>query len=218
MKTKNYLKKELPILIVIILPVVFVLILKNHLNSSTQINWIEPRQISTWIFVLSLIGLNFLIYGLMLFIQRIDPKKSNYEIFKSAFYKIRFMISLFMSVIIGVFIASNSGIVINEIKIIRISTFVLLAVTGNYAYNVKPNWFIGFRTPWTLDNEMVWRKTHHLGAKIMIGFSIFGIAISLIPQKETTGLIVFLSVILIMVSIPIIYSYRLHKKLNFKKI
>jgi uncharacterized membrane protein len=69
---------------------------------------------------------------------------------------------------------------------------------------------------WTLDNEMVWRKTHHLGAKIMVGFSIFGIAISLIPQKDTTGLIVFLSLILIMVSIPIVYSYRLHKRLTDK--
>ena len=216
MKTKNYLKKELPILIVVILPVLFVLILKNQLNSSAQINWIEPKQISTWIFALTLIGVNLMIYGLMLFIQQIDPKKSNYEIFKSAFYKIRFIISLFMSVIIGVFIASNSGIEINEIKIIRISTFVLLAMTGNYIYNAKPNWFIGFRTPWTLDNEMVWRKTHHLGAKIMIGFSIFGIAISLIPQKETTGLIVFLSVILIIVLIPIIYSYRLHKRFTDK--
>jgi uncharacterized membrane protein len=75
--------------------------------------------------------------------------------------------------------------VIDEIKIIRISTFGLLAVTGNYVYNVKPKWFIGFRTPWTLDNEMVWRKTHHFGAKIMIGFSLLGIAVSLLPQKES---------------------------------
>ena len=216
METKNHLKKELPILIVVFLPVLFILIVKNQLNSLAQINWIEPKQISIWIFLSSLMGLNILIYGLMLFIQRIDPKKSNYETFISKFYKIRFIISLFMSVIIGLLIASNSGIEIDEIKIIRISTFVLLAVTGNYIYNVKPNWFIGFRTPWTLDNEIVWRKTHHFGAKIMIGFSIFGIAISLIPQKETTGLIVFLTVILIMVSIPIIYSYRLHKRLTVK--
>jgi hypothetical protein len=65
-------------------------------------------------------GLNILIYGLLLFVQRVDPKKSNYEIFKSAFYKIRFVVSLFMAVVTGLFIASNSGIVIDEIKIIRI--------------------------------------------------------------------------------------------------
>ena len=216
METKNYLKKELPILTVVFLPILFILIVQDQLNSFAQINWIEKKQISTWIFLLSIVGLNILIYGLMLLIQRIDPKKSNYEIFKSAFYKIRFIISLFMTVITGLIIAVNIGIVLDELKIIRISTFVLLAVTGNYIYNVKPNWFIGFRTPWTLDNEMVWRKTHHLGAKIMIGFSIFGIAISIIPQEDTTGLIVFLTVILTMVSIPIIYSYRLHKRLTNK--
>jgi hypothetical protein len=110
METENHLRKELPILIMVFLPMLFILIVKNQLNSLAQINWIEPKQISIWIFLSSLMGLNILIYGLMLFIQRIDPKKSNYEIFISKFYKIRFIISLFMSVIIGLFIASNSGI------------------------------------------------------------------------------------------------------------
>ena len=50
----------------------------------------------------------------------------------------------------------------------------------------------------------------------MVGFSIIGLIISLIPQKKGTGLIVFLSIIMIMAIIPVIYSYRLHKKLNIE--
>ena len=216
MKTKNNLKKELPILIVVMLPVLFILVANNQLNSLAEINWTQPKQIPIWAMISIFMGVNLLIYGLLLFVQRIDPKKKNYEVFKSSFYKIRFIVSLFMTVITGIFVASNIGIVIDELKILRISTFVLLAVIGNYVYSVKPNWFIGFRTPWTLDNEIVWRKTHQFGAKIMIGFSIIGLIISLIPQKEVIGLIVFFGIIMIMVMIPIIYSYRLHKRLTTK--
>jgi uncharacterized membrane protein len=162
METKNYLKKELPILIVVFLPLLFILIVKNQLNSLSQINWIDPKQISTWILLLSLMGLNILIYGLLLFVQRLTLKRVIMKYLNQHFTKFDLLFLYLWLLITGLFIASNSGIVIDEIKIIRISTFVLLAVIGNYVYNVKPNWFIGFRTPWTLDNEMVWRKTHHL--------------------------------------------------------
>jgi uncharacterized membrane protein len=216
MKTSNNFKRELPILLVVLLPILFVMLTNSKLSNATEINWIQPKQISIWTMLSIFLGVNFFIYVLLLFVQRIDPKKKNYETFESSFYKIRFIISLFMSVITGLFIASNIGIVIDELKILRISTFVLLAVIGNYVYSIKPNWFIGFRTPWTLDNETVWRKTHQFGAKIMLGFSIIGLIVSLIPQKEGIGLIVFFSIIMIMVIIPIIYSYRLHKRLTIK--
>jgi uncharacterized membrane protein len=216
MKTKNNFKKELPILAVVLLPVLFILIANNQLDNVAEINWIQPKQIPIWIMLSIFIGVNILIYRLLLFVQRIDPKKNNYEAFESSFYKIRFIISLFMTAITGLFVASNIGIVLDELKILRISTFVLLAVIGNYIYSIKPNWFIGFRTPWTIDNETVWRKTHQFGAKIIVGFSIIGLIISLIPQKEGIGLIVFFSIIMIMVMIPIVYSYRLHKRLTNK--
>ncbi|WP_243123893.1 SdpI family protein [Thermaerobacter sp. FW80] len=29
---------------------------------------------------------------------------------------------------------------------------------------VRPNFFFGIRTPWTLSSEAVWRKTHRAGA------------------------------------------------------
>ncbi|MBS2099212.1 SdpI family protein [Carboxylicivirga linearis] len=216
MKTKSNFKKEIPILVVVLLPLLFILLGNDYLNKVVEINWIQPKLIPIRTLISIFIGVSILIYGLMLFVQRIDPKKKNYEAFESSFYKIRFIVSLFMTAITGLFVASNIGIVIDELKILRISTFVLLAVIGNYLYSVKPNWFIGFRTPWTLDNENVWRKTHHFGAKIIVGFSIIGLIVSMIPQKEGISLIVFFSIIMIMVMIPIIYSYFLHKILTNK--
>ena len=33
--------------------------------------------------------------------------------------------------------------------------------------SLKQNYFIGIKTPWTLENEMVWKKTHRITARIM---------------------------------------------------
>ena len=43
---------------------------------------------------------------------------------------------------------------------------LLFAFLGNYFKTIKPNYFIGIRTPWTLENEEVWKKTHLIGGKL----------------------------------------------------
>lgn len=46
--------------------------------------------------------------------------------------------------------------------------FVLIAVfLGNYLQAVKPNYFIGIRTPWTLSDENLWRRTHLVTGRIL---------------------------------------------------
>ncbi len=39
-------------------------------------------------------------------------------------------------------------------------------VLGNYFGNLKPNRFVGIRTPWTLKSDETWRATHRLGGRI----------------------------------------------------
>ena len=43
---------------------------------------------------------------------------------------------------------------------------LLFAFLGNYFKTIKPNYFIGIKTPWTLENEEVWKKTHLIGGKL----------------------------------------------------
>lgn len=41
-------------------------------------------------------------------------------------------------------------------------------VMGNYFGNLKPNRFVGIRTPWTLKSDETWRATHRLGGRMMV--------------------------------------------------
>ena len=88
---------------------------------------------------------------------------------------------------------------------------LLFAFLGNYFKTIKPNYFIGIRTPWTLENEEVWRKTHLLGGKMwFVGGLIMALTFVL---PESLSLYVFLGITAIISVIPIVYSY-----LEFKKI
>src|SRR5206468_3511991 len=35
-----------------------------------------------------------------------------------------------------------------------------LIVLGNFIGRLRPSWFVGIRTPWTLSSDAVWRRTH----------------------------------------------------------
>jgi uncharacterized membrane protein len=43
---------------------------------------------------------------------------------------------------------------------------------------VRPNYFVGIRTPWTLENPETWRATHRLGGRLMF----FGAILLLLAQ------------------------------------
>ena len=74
----------------------------------------------------------------------------------------------------------------------------------------KRNYFIGIRTPWTLNNEEVWDKTHRLGGllfKISGVITVFGV---FLPDYA----IVFILVpVLASAVISIVYSYVIHQKI-----
>ncbi len=41
-------------------------------------------------------------------------------------------------------------------------------------HKIRPNWFVGIRTPWTLSSELSWRKTHRLGGWVL---ALMGLAL-----------------------------------------
>ena len=47
---------------------------------------------------------------------------------------------------------------------------------GNVMGKVRPNYFVGIRTPWTLASARSWEKTHRVGGRL---FVVAGIALAL---------------------------------------
>jgi Predicted integral membrane protein len=80
-------------------------------------------------------------------------------------------------------------------------------VLGNYFKDMKPNYYIGIRTPWTLKDERVWYNTHKLGSKVWIFGGLALLLGFIFISKEKVFLPIFLVTLLTIVFIPIIYSY-----------
>jgi uncharacterized membrane protein len=90
---------------------------------------------------------------------------------------------------------------------------LMLAVVGNYIYNIKPNYFAGIRLPWTLHNDENWKKTHLLGGKLLFGGGLLIAVICLFTSFKFSMITLFV-VLSVVILITCIYSYRLYKKLN----
>lgn len=84
---------------------------------------------------------------------------------------------------------------------------LILVIFGNYLPKTRPNGQIGFRLPWTLNNNVNWQKTHRLAGWLMLLSGLFLLVTAL---DQTMSL--FIIIILIDLIVPIIYSYYLNKK------
>ncbi|MDD4048934.1 MAG: SdpI family protein, partial [Clostridia bacterium] len=82
----------------------------------------------------------------------------------------------------------------------------------NYMGKFQHNYFVGIKTPWTLANEQVWRKTHRLAAPLWVGVGTIGFFLSFF-QGSWAGYTQF-ALFLLMAFIPIIYSYFAYRNLN----
>jgi uncharacterized membrane protein len=88
---------------------------------------------------------------------------------------------------------------------------LLFAFIGNYMNHIKPNYFAGIRLPWTLSSDENWRRTHQLAGKLWFAGGVL-IAIAGLVLSSSVAFPFFIAALVIMVLIPVIYSYRLFKQ------
>lgn len=210
------IKKEIPFITIAVLPFIYLSYIWSRLPEKVPMHWNESGEIDNygnkselWLKLLLLVGLPYLIF---LTIPHIDPKQKLQKM-GNKLNNIRFIQSLFMSAL-ALFILhsvqnqnSNPGLILSIIGL-------LFAFLGNYFKTLKPNYFIGIRTPWTLENEEVWKKTHLLAGKMWFVGGLL-MAMTFVFPEPFNGYI-FVGITAIISIIPIVYSYLKYK--NIKKL
>ncbi len=85
-------------------------------------------------------------------------------------------------------------------------TMALGAVLGK----VRPNWFLGVRTPWTLSSDLSWDKTHRLAGWLFMltGLATLATALVLIPRW---AMLVLLGGTMGTALIAVVYSFLVWK-------
>jgi len=165
------------------------------------------------ILVAIIMAVNIGVYFLLTNIHRIDTKKYAVEN-KGRLFRIAFVVTVFISAVICLMLYSSIHEATKSFfRYIFVGVGLLFSIMGNYMYNIKPNYFAGFRLPWTLENEENWRKTHLLGGKIWFAGGLIAAVICLFTPL-IYSMIIFVIITIIIVIIPFVYSYRLYKKQN----
>jgi uncharacterized membrane protein len=160
--------------------------------------------------VLMLQAVAAIMYLLIKFLPRIDPKrKARYS--QNTFGKLSLAILIFITLINLTFIYSAVHIEFKMQKLMYPMIGLLFAYLGNIMHSIKPNYFVGIRTPWTLESEETWRKTHQLAGKIWLPGGVFIAFISLLLSPRSVS-IFFSVMVFFMALIPVIYSYVYFKK------
>jgi len=157
--------------------------------------------------------LNAFIYAMFLVLPKIDPKKANYMKFVSSYQIIRYAFHFFMAFMFGLVASASLGYPVNIGKWIPIGVAVLFIAMGNTMGRVRFNYFVGFRFPWTLANEEVWRKTHQIGSKAMVAGGIFSLIGVILTEGNMSFTLLMIGIILPMVLVTV-YSYLVYQKIG----
>jgi len=181
----------------------------SHWNSQGQVDDYLPK---IWgVFLMPAITLA--IFLLFLLIPRIDPLKKNIAKFRNYFNWLIILIVVFLLYVYSLTVFWNLGYRFNMTLFMTPAIGLLFFYIGVILKHAERNWFIGIRTPWTLSSDVVWKKTHQLGAKL---FKVAGI-IAILGIFFAENALWFAIIPAIASSLfLLVYSYFEHKKTAVK--
>jgi len=218
-KISNVLKKDWVILILIVIGFVIGMFFYSSLPSRVPIHWNAQGQIdgygSKFFGTFGIPLMNLGIYLLFLVLPYIDPKRKNYESFQSTYQYLKYLLIVFFLGLEMTTLLIATGVVDNTPVLIQILISLLFISLGNVMGRFKPNYFVGIKTPWTLANEQVWRKTHRMAGPIWVIGGTLNILLAVTGM--TFNGIAFIIIIGALAILPIVYSYIIYQKIVKKE-
>lgn len=213
-KINNILKKEWFFILLILLGFIISIYLYPSLPNKMPIHWNIHGEVNGYASKLfgafSMPLINLCIYLLYIALPYIDPKRKNYESFKPTYQLFKYIIIIFLFCFHIITLLNAIGVKVDILTFTQVAMSLLFILMGNVMGRVKHNYFIGIRTPWTLANEEVWKKTHRLAAPLWVTGGILNLILFLLDR----GAYSFIIIIIIISVIPIIYSYSIYQKIN----
>ncbi len=103
------------------------------------------------------------------------------------------------------------GVAVPTAGIINVGIGLLFIVIGNWLGKVRSNFIMGVRTPWTLSSELSWNKTHRLAGKLFVGVGLAQILVGVFFSTHPAAAKVMITGIILLVLVPVTYSWWVWK-------
>ena len=145
-------------------------------------------------------------YLLLRFAPLVDPLRANYRLFGEAYAIVRLAIVVALGAMASVIFLIASGLPVDAVAVIKAVLGVMFTVFGAVMGKIRPNWFVGIRTPWTLTSKRSWIQTHRLGGFVFVAIGLAFLAS--IPFRSALAINLIVALALAASVGLVIYSYR----------
>lgn len=181
----------------------------THFDLSGEPDGWTPRFPGAFLMPLLAAG----VYLLLIVLRRIDPRGANYNRFEETWWVFLNVIALLMTALHVLSLGFAIGWPIEMDRAVIVTMGLLFVGLGNYMPRLRSNWWMGIRTPWTLESEEVWRETHRVGGWAFVAAGLLVVVAGLLlepgPRAWATG-IAFGAAVLV----PLVYSYVAYRRLR----
>ncbi len=213
MNNPSWIRRNWLSVVVALLPFVILTFVWAELPDRVPQHWNARGEVDRYGPKASLLLVPFItwfVLGIFWAVPYLDPKKNTPK-FEKVIDRIALGLAVFMLAIFSMVIIASLGTQIDVGNFVILAVLGLFLFLGNLFGKLRPNYFIGIRTPWTLESESNWRKTHRLSSYIWVGGSLLMILLKFFISSEQFLLPFFVFVGLITL-VPIAYSFWLFKQ------
>ena len=207
------IRKHLKVLIItsliILLPMLAGIILWEQLPEQIPMHWNFAGEVDRWgSKAFAVFGMPAILLGLQWVCALgvfMDPKRANHtgKILQLVFWIIP-AISLVVNVLTYT-AAFDMDVPVGAVM----CTFMglVFVIIGNYMPKCKQNYTIGIKIPWTLNSEANWNRTHRFAGRLWVVCGLITIATGFLSKFW-----LFLILVFLMIIVPMVYSYILHRR------
>ena len=211
---KKYWKTLVITSVIMLLPMVAGLFLWDQLPERIPTHWNAAGEVDGWS------SKAFAVFGLpliMLAAQWLcclgtgaDPKKANHS--DKVVHLVLWIIPVLQIVLFAITYCVALGQPVQMDVVMPALIGLMFAIIGNYLPKCKQNYTIGIKLPWTLSSEENWNKTHRMAGRLWLICGIVLMLSGILSVVWKFSIWVLLAVMPVMVLVPVVYSYSLHRK------
>ena len=195
--------------LVILLPILVGLVFWNRLPQQVPFHWDINGNVDNWvsrpIAVFCMPGIMLALHWVCVLASSLDSKSRHYH--RKAIQLVLWICPALSLLISTLVYATALGSPVRVEIILPLFFGLLMIVIGNLLPKMKQSKTMGIKLPWTLRSEENWNKTHRFGGKVRV---LCGVVI--MATAFLGSLWILLGILVIMVTVPTVYSYCLYRK------
>lgn len=203
-------------LIALMLVVGLAVLLLHRLPARVVVHWNAAGQPNGWsspALAALLPPLEALaLWALLLLAPVIDPRRRRYAQFAPTYRTLRLAVVAVVAALDGFTLAQALGARVDVPMVAALVVSLLMLLIGNVLPRLRPTWFVGIRTPWTLSDEEVWRRTHRWGGPLFMVAALIPLLGLWAAPRLLAPLV--LAAVLVPALATAVYSYVVYAQLH----